>query len=131
MTIEAVGEAVVEPDLTPMLDVVFILLIFFVVTATFVKEAGIDLPSHDSVQRNISTSQSIVIEINDDNRYFVNGQHADKRALINHLSRLHAESPELPLIIKPALDAEIDSLVFALDIGKLVNLTTSIAAPSE
>lgn len=59
---------VAEPDLTPMLDVVFILLIFFIVTATFVKEIGLDVPAQDNAPRNLEAEKAIVVMITPQDR---------------------------------------------------------------
>jgi biopolymer transport protein ExbD len=116
-----------EPDLTPMLDVVFILLIFFIVTATFVKETGIDIPSRNQQTKSVSTEESIILEISSDDRYFVNGAHADKRSLLSHLARLHAQNPDNGLVIRPSNNARTKSLVNALDAGRLLKMNVAIS----
>ena len=118
---------VAEPDLTPMLDVVFILLIFFIVTATFVKETGIDVPSDDSSREIVNAKQSLVVEITRNNRFYVNKRHVDKRALLSYLSALHAEKPDASMVIVPDNVAMSDSLVFALDLGRILGVKTSIS----
>ena len=64
-----IGEETEEIDLTPMLDVVFIMLIFFIVTATFVKEIGLDVNSPDKNQNvKDADKQSIVVQITNRDR---------------------------------------------------------------
>ncbi len=120
-----------EPDLTPLLDVVFIMLIFFIVTATFVKEIGIDLPSDDRKPETISAEKSLVVEIEKDNRFLVNKKHIDRRTLIPYLSALHAENPDASLVIVPHMSSDTDALVFVLDAGELLNIKTSISIDSD
>ena len=116
-----------EPDLTPMLDVVFIMLIFFIVTATFVKEIGLDVPSQDSRSQELDAGEAIVVEITGADRYYLDRKHVDARALAHQLARLHAERPELGLIIKPSSNSTTNALVYAMDVGRLVGLELAIA----
>jgi len=120
-----------EPDLTPMLDVVFIMLIFFIVTATFVKEIGLDLPGKDSAPRDVKAEESIVLEVTATDRYFLERKHVDKRALEHHFARLHAERPEQQLVIKPAGDASVQGLVYAMDVARLAGLPFAIARSAD
>jgi biopolymer transport protein ExbD len=116
-----------EPDLTPMLDVVFIMLIFFIVTATFVKEIGLDLPGDDSKPSTVKASESLIIRITKADRFFVNGKHTDRRALLVYLSALHAEKPSATMVVIPNAASTADSLVFALDVGRILGVKTSIS----
>lgn len=116
-----------EPDLTPMLDVVFIMLVFFIVTATFVREIGLDVPGEDSKPRSVEANNSIVVEVNENDRYYIGDKAVDRRALEHHLARLHAEQPEKQLVIKPSPESSTDALVYAMDVGALVGLSIAIA----
>ena len=120
-----------EPDLTPMLDVVFIMLIFFIVTATFVKEIGLDLPGGDSKPTTVEHSESLIVRITKTDRFYVNGKHTDRRTLLVYLSALHAEKPEATMVIIPDAASTSDSMVFALDVGRILGVTTSISPGSE
>lgn len=117
-----------EPDLTPMLDVVFIMLIFFIVTATFVKEIGLDVPGEDSEPRDVKAEEAIVVRIASTDRYYIDGKHVDMRALEHHLARMHAERPESKLVIRPSGESSTSALVHAMDVGRLVGLSLAIAA---
>lgn len=89
-------------DLTPMLDVVFIMLIFFIVTASFVQEAGIDLqrppvsdqPPPDSAQANI------VLRVTQDNQIYLEGRRIDARAIRANVERAYAENPQAKVIVQ-------------------------------
>ena len=116
-----------EPDLTPMLDVVFIMLIFFIVTATFVRETGLDLPGDNSEPQTVNAEKSLIVQIAKDDRFYVNKKHIDRRALVAYLSALNAQNPQAPMVIMPDGTATTDSLVFALDVGRLLGLDTSIS----
>ena len=90
-----------EIDLTPMLDVVFIMLIFFIVTATFVKEIGLDVNSPDKNQNvKDADKQSIVVQITNRDRIRIRGRDVDVRAVRANIERLHAENPEAPVVVQ-------------------------------
>ena len=68
-------------DLTPMLDVVFIMLIFFIVTSTFVKESGVDVSRPNADTAVVTESNSIQIGITSSNQIFMDKRQVDKRAV--------------------------------------------------
>ena len=69
-------------DLTPMLDVVFIMLIFFIVTASFIKEQGIDVNRPDNDEQTIVEDKgNILIRIDDTDRIWIDGRQVDERAV--------------------------------------------------
>ena len=95
-----------EIDLTPMLDVVFIMLIFFIVVASFLKEAGLEINRPDDNQpQDPNDSVSIVVEIASDNQLWMENRRVDVRAVRANIQRLLAEDPEAPVTIKVAKGA--------------------------
>ncbi|HBK17202.1 MAG TPA: biopolymer transporter ExbD, partial [Gammaproteobacteria bacterium] len=90
-------------NLTPMLDVVFIMLIFFIVTATFVKEVGLDVnqPDEDKPKTVDPDKKSIVVKITNRDRILIAQRDVDRRSVRANIERLHAENPEAPVIIQP------------------------------
>ena len=70
-------------DLTPMLDVVFIMLIFFIVTSTFVKESGVDVSRPNADTAVVTDSNSIQIGITSSNQIFMDKRQIDKLSLIH------------------------------------------------
>ena len=103
-------------NLTPMLDVVFIMLIFFIVTATFVKEVGLDVnqPENDPVTLDPDKT-SIVVHVTSHDRIVIAGRDVDVRHVRANIERLHAENPEAPVIIRPHADSTTDTMVRILD----------------
>jgi len=99
------GEA--EVNMTPMLDIVFILLIFFIVTATFVKERGIDLrPPPDSDEPPPPDAPPVIIvQVREDNTIFVNRQQTDIARVGARIERFRSENPKSPVLIEPDPDA--------------------------
>lgn len=89
-----------DVNLTPMLDVVFILLIFFVVTATFIKEAGIDVNRPDAMTDRPVDLAGILIAISADDEIWIDGRSVDARALRANIERLHAENPKGGVVIQ-------------------------------
>ncbi|MCH7741239.1 MAG: biopolymer transporter ExbD [Proteobacteria bacterium] len=120
-----------EIDLTPMLDVVFIMLIFFIVTATFVKEVGIDVNSPDKNQ-NIKDAdkQSIVIQITSRDRIRIRNRDVDFRSVRANIERLHAENPDAPVVVQPHPESTTEVMVHVMDAARQAGVyNVSIAAP--
>ena len=119
-----------EVNLTPMLDVVFIMLIFFIVTASFIKEAGIDVsrppPGKSSEKKERG---NIVVLIDDSNQIWVGGRPVDARALRPNIERLHAESPQGSVIINAYPDSDNGLLVEVMDAARQAGVdSVSLAA---
>ena len=117
-------------NLTPMLDVVFIMLIFFIVTATFVKEVGLDVnqPETDPVAVD-PDKKSIVVHVTSHDRIVIAGMDVDVRHLRANIERLHAQNPEAPVIIRPHPDSTTDTMVRILDSARQAGVgSVSLAA---
>lgn len=112
-----------EINLTPMLDVVFIMLIFFVVTASFVKEFGLDitLPAGGEIIPQELETIKVVIEYDDS--FHVNGRVLAKGSLAAYIRRLHSEFPEANFVVFASPDAHVESTVAAADAGRQVGFS--------
>lgn len=118
-------------DLTPMLDIVFIMLIFFIVTATFVREAGLDVTKPDDDQnQNQSIVQSLRIIITPQDRILINMRDVDRRAVRAVVERYIAQNPKGSVVIQISARARTETVVAAMDQVKLAGVTPSLA-PSE
>ena len=105
-----------EINLTPMLDVVFIMLIFFIVTASFVKEAGIDVNRPDAPVTETKPEDAnilVVIDSNDD--IWIDRRLIDPRAVRANIARLHAENPKGSVVIQPSKRSTNKMLVSIMD----------------
>ena len=125
-----IGEETEEIDLTPMLDVVFIMLIFFIVTATFVKEIGLDVNSPDK-NKNVKDAdkQSIVVQITNRDRIRIRGRDIDFRAVRANIERLHAENPDAPVVVQPHPDSTTETMIHVMDSARQAGVySVSIAA---
>ena len=120
-------------NLTPMLDVVFIMLIFFIVTATFVKEVGLDVnqPEDDKVKPVDPKKVKIVVRITNRDRIRVAQRDVDWRSVRANIERMHAENPEAPVIIQPHPDSRTETMVHVMDSARQAGVTNvSLAAGS-
>ena len=119
-----------EIDLTPMLDVVFIMLIFFIVTATFVKEIGLDVNSPDKNQNvKDADKQSIVVRITSRDRIRIRGRDIDVRAVRANIERLHAENPDAPVVVQPHPESKTNTMIQVMDSARQAGVyNVSIAA---
>ncbi len=113
-----------------MLDVVFIMLIFFIVTATFVKEIGIDVNSPDKNQNvKDADKQSIVVQITNRDRIRIRNRDVDFRAVRANIERLHAENPEAPVVVQPHPDSTTEIMIHVMDAARQAGVyNVSIAA---
>lgn len=119
-------------DLTPMLDVVFIMLIFFVVTASFVKEAGIDVSRPFARTAVMPVSGNILIAISEDNEVWIENRRIDVRAVHANVERLHAEHPQGAVIIQADKNSRTGILVEVMDQVRMAGVeNVSIAADTE
>ncbi len=103
-------EESVEPNLTPMLDVVFIMLIFFIVTATFIKQAGYDpaRPEADTARK--KPTVSVLVAISPTGDIWIDKEKVDVAAVRTHIERIHAENPKGSLVIQADKDAKYEKL---------------------
>ena len=106
-------------NLTPMLDVVFIMLIFFIVTASFVKEVGLDVNRPDAPTTEVKPEDAnilVVIDANDD--IFIDRRLIDPRAVRANIERLHAENPQGSVVIQASKQSTNKMLVTVMDASR-------------
>ncbi len=119
-------------NLTPMLDVVFIMLIFFIVTASFVKEAGVDVDRPIAATAERKERGNILVAITSTGQIWIDRRAVDPRAVRAHIERLHAENPQGAVVIQADRLSKNQLLVEVLDAAKQAGVeTVSIAASIE
>ncbi len=119
-------------DITPMLDIVFIMLIFFIVTATFVKESGIDVTRPDAETAVKQNRVAILIAIRDNNEIWINRRQVDFASVRANVEKLHAENPQGGAVIQADREAETGVLVEIMDQVRLAGVgAISIAAEEK
>ncbi|WP_188149537.1 ExbD/TolR family protein [Teredinibacter waterburyi] len=97
-------------DLTPMLDVVFIMLIFFIVTASFIKEPGIQVNRPDATTAALKKNANILVAVNADNKVWINKNEIDPRQIKNQIQLLLAENPKGAVVIQADNKSNIKTL---------------------
>lgn len=107
-----------EIDLTPMLDVVFIMLIFFIVTATFIKEPGMEVKRPEAVTRDQIKNQNILIAINGTNEVWIDRKKIEPRFLKSVIERMHAENPLGAVVIQADQDSNAGTYAEVWDAAK-------------
>ena len=119
-----------EINLTPMLDVVFIMLIFFLVTATFLNEKGLDVslpyPSLEPVE-----VESISVLVQADRSFVVNGRPLSKSSLIPYVHALHAQNPEAGYSVRLGDDSRVADIVAAIEAGRRIGLDVVPVSPAD
>ena len=118
-------------DITPMLDVVFIMLIFFIVTATFIKEAGIDVDKPSAATAVVQEKASILVAIDADNNVWINRRQVDLRSVRSIVERLHAENPKGTLVIQADKESKNDTLVQVMDASRRAGVYDIALAANE
>lgn len=110
-----------EIDLTPMLDVVFIMLIFFIVTASFVKERsiGLNVPENpDNPPPPDPDSKSILVQVTSSDEIFMDSQRIDVRSVRSRIAQKHAEFPEAPVVIRAHEQSTAETYVAIADAAR-------------
>ena len=116
-------------DLTPMLDVVFIMLIFFIVTASFLKKSGIDVNRPDAETAQKKERANILVAIDERNQIWIDKRQIDPRAVRANIERLHAENPQGSVVIQADKNSKNERLVQVMDAARQAGVyNVSIAA---
>ena len=121
-----------EINITPMLDVVFIMLIFFIVTASFVKEAGIEVNRPDAQTAELKEKANILIAITANNQIYVDRRRVDPRAVRANIERLHAENPQGTVVIQADKESKTETLIQVMDASRQAGVfDVAIAAQDQ
>ncbi len=122
-----------EINITPMLDIVFIMLIFFIVTTSFVKEKGLEVsrPSNSPPKEIVKKKGPIVVKIDANGNVSMKGRMLERRAVEANLEREKAEKPDSPLIIAAHPDADTEALVVILDAAEAVGVASVSVATTR
>jgi biopolymer transport protein ExbD len=109
-------------DMTPMLDIVFIMLIFFIVSTTFVKESGIEINRPVSSTSESQESSGVRVAISSEGLVWLEGQQTDVRMIRPRLERLKVEQPDLSVLLQADEDAKTGTLIKVMDQIKLAGI---------
>ena len=109
-------------NLTPMLDVVFIMLIFFIVTATFIKQAGIEVMRPEALTAEQKPTVSVLVAIGESGDIWIDKQKVDPTAVRAHIERLHSENPKGGLVVQADRGAKSEKLMAVLAAARAAGL---------
>ena len=115
---KVVSEDKGEIDLTPMLDVVFIMLIFFIVTASFVREKslGLNVPENNDVPPPPEDApKNILIQVNSNDEIYIDARRVDIRAVRSLIAQKKAENPEASVIVRMHEESTANTYVAIAD----------------
>ncbi|MFU8816159.1 MAG: ExbD/TolR family protein [Pseudomonadales bacterium] len=110
-------------NLTPMLDVVFIMLIFFIVTATFIKQTGIDVLRPDAQSAEQKPTVSVLVAIGPNGEIWIDNKNVDEATLRAHIERLHSENPKGGLVIQADRAAKYEKLTAVLNAARAAGMS--------
>lgn len=118
-------------NVTPLIDMVFILLIFFAVNSSFVKETGVDVdrPTAQTAER--QDQAGILIAVTREGEVWIEQQQVDIRAVRGRVERLRAESPEASALILADKKSETGIVVQVLDQARLAGVARVAVAATE
>jgi len=124
--------AIAEVNMTPLIDMVFILLIFFIVTTSFVKETGVDVSRPSAKTAVKKEHANILISITPNGEVWMDKRQIDRRAVRANVERMHAENPEGSVIILADKEAKTGLLIEVMDQARLAGVSNvSIAAERD
>ena len=115
---QAAAEEEAQIDLTPMLDVVFIMLIFFIVTASFIKDAGVDVSRPDASPSTPVDNVPILVAVHANNEIWMDNRRIDVRAVRANIERLHAENPKGAVVIQADNLSTTETVAAVLDAAR-------------
>ncbi|MFT7131621.1 MAG: biopolymer transport protein ExbD [Cyclobacteriaceae bacterium] len=117
-------------DLTPMLDVVFIMLIFFIVTATFIKETGIEINRPDTKTAEMKKTVSLLVAVGADSSVWIDKKKVDIRNVRPMMERLHSENPKGGLVIQADSESKVEKVLAIMDAARNIGIS-QVAIASE
>jgi biopolymer transport protein ExbD len=119
-------------NITPLIDMVFILLIFFAVNASFVKEAGVEIERPSARSAVTQEQANIMIAVTENGEVWVDRQRVDPRSVRGHVERLHAENPEGAVVILADDKSETGLVIEVLDQARLAGVeNVAVAATPD
>ena len=118
-------------DMTPMLDVVFIMLIFFIVTATFIKETGVEVNRPDTKTAEMKKTVSLLVGVGSDSGIWIDKKKVDIRNVRPTMERLHAENPKGGLVIQADSISKVEKVLAIMDAARQIGITQVAIASEE
>ncbi|NVJ59652.1 MAG: biopolymer transporter ExbD [Gammaproteobacteria bacterium] len=121
-----------EIDMTPMLDIVFIMLIFFIVTASFVKEAGVTVSNPGAITAKARPNANVFIAVTKNGDVYIDNKNIAVEKLKVEIQRIKAETPEGSIVIQADKDSKAGVVMKVLDAAKGAGVkAVSVAATRQ
>ena len=117
-------------NITPLIDMVFILLIFFAVNASFIKEAGVEIERPSARSAVTQEQANIMIAVTENGEVWVDRQRVDPSSVRGHVERLHAENPEGSVVILADKASQTGLVILVLDQARLAGIESVAVAAS-
>ena len=124
------GDSTAAMNITPLIDMVFILLIFFAVNASFVKEAGVEIERPSARSAVTQQQANIMIAVTENGEVWIDRQRVDSRSVRGHVERLHAENPEGAVVILADDKSQTGLVIEVLDQVRLAGVENVAVAAS-
>ena len=102
-------------DMTPMLDIVFIMLIFFIVTTSFIRESGVDVNRPKSSTSSEQKNASLLVAIRSNGEIWIDKRVVDVRAIRANIEKLRAQNPQGSVVVQADRDARTGLLIKVMD----------------
>ncbi|MCD8491376.1 MAG: biopolymer transporter ExbD [Geovibrio sp.] len=116
-------------DMTPMIDLIFLLLIFFIVTTSFVKETGIEVEKPVAATAQKKEDSSVLIAVTGDGRIFMDNQEVDIRSVRGRVSVMLSDNPKAAAVVIADKNARVETVVEIMDQCRLAGVNhVSLAA---
>ena len=109
-------------DMTPMLDIVFIMLIFFIVSTTFVKEAGVDINRPTASTAEEKESSGVRIAVTAEGLVWLEGKQTDVRMIRPQLERIKIEQPDVSVLLQADESSKTGVVIEVMDQVKLAGI---------
>ena len=114
------GQAI---DLTPMLDVVFIMLIFFIVTASFIKLPGVEVNKVDANKADAYKKVGILVAVTGTNEFWIDKKRVEATGLKLNLTRLFNDNPKGGMVVQADNESNIESIAKVADIARDIGIS--------
>lgn len=119
----------VEINMSPLIDMVFLLLIFFVVTTSFVKETGIDVERPTAATAEMKDKANVLIGVDREGRVFLDRKPIDVRSVRAHMARALSENPESSVVVVADRGSQTGVVIQVMDQCRLAGVkNVSLAA---
>ena len=118
-------------DMTPMLDIVFIMLIFFIMTTSFVKEAGVDINRPAASTGKKTDSKSLVVAITKEGDVYIDGNQVDVQTVRPLVESLRAQDPESAVMVQADDASRTGALIKVMDQIRAADVTNISVATQK